>query len=297
MDVDCTGTILHTDYAAETQTVDGFIAFVRETFEFLRKEKDLSPANPRIAEAVSRLSSRLRLPYSPREVHAVLNDEYIRLNRRELQEKLSEAECLGELGAARVLSGLGGPALDIVAGLPNWNVYLDMVSHEMSALRRHVRRDRYPDSSPIVFVGSGPVPLSAIILHLYGDAEAVCLEMDSAARDSSVSLLRHLGLDSKVTVVKANGSDFDYGPYGRIFVASLVRNKFEVLERISRTSRDPLVAVRTAEGVRQLMYESVDETELDKRGWRIVGRTCPEDRLFLNSTLFLERGSTPAGPD
>jgi hypothetical protein len=86
-----------------------------------------------------------------------------------------------------------------------------------------------------------------------------------------------------------HGAAFDYSPYSRIFVASLVQNKPAVLAQIARTASNPLVAVRTAEGMRQIMYEAIDESELSKQGWRILARTWPDAKLVINSTLFLER--------
>jgi len=137
------------------------------------------------------------------------------------------------------------------------------------------------------------MPLSSIILHQLSDANVICLEMDSVAYDASCLLLERLGLADKVTVVIGNGSEFDYSSYSQIFVASLVRNKMEVLERIHQTASDPLVAIRTAEGMRQIMYEAIDEVHLNRQGWRILGRTYPQENLVINSTLFLERMNNP----
>lgn len=269
--------------------VEGFIAFIREANELLQEEMDLSPANQRVTDMISRLSQQLRSPYLAEDVQAVLSDEYIRMNGRQLQDKLSEAEFLTELGDSRSLNQFEGTALDIVSTLPSWNIYMALVSEELSVLRRFIRHDGRREKSPIVFVGSGPMPLSPIILHLFGDVEVICLEMDPVAYDASRYLLEGMGLETRVTVILKNGSEFDYSSYSHIFVASLVRNKLAVLEQISRTSHEPLVAVRTAEGMKQIMYEALDESQLNKQGWRIVGRTWPENNLVINSTLFLNR--------
>ncbi|MNV99991.1 hypothetical protein D3C71_1954280 [compost metagenome] len=71
-----------------------------------------------------------------------------------------------------------------------------------------------------------------------------------------------------------------------MFIASLVSCKDRVLEQIRRTSADSLVAVRTAEGIRQLMYEAVDEEAMIAAGWSLLGRTWPKERIVINSTLF-----------
>lgn len=289
MEVDSTGSLILKSNAPRMQMIDSFIAFVREVNELLQKEIDLSPANQRVTAIIKRLSLQLRSSYLPEEVHAVLGHAYIRNNQQKLREKLSEAEFLAELGDSRDFTYSEGTVWDIAARLPGWNTYLALVSEEMSALSRVTGKSGHTERVPFVFVGGGPLPLSAIILQLLGDVEVIGLEIDPVAYDASCSLLERLGLEEKVKVVLGNGSEFDYRSYRRIFVASLVRNKREVLEQISRTSPDALVAVRTAEGMKQIMYEAIDESQLTKQGWRILGRTLPEQNLVINSTLFLDR--------
>ncbi|HIW35183.1 MAG TPA: hypothetical protein IAA29_20620 [Candidatus Paenibacillus intestinavium] len=284
-----TGQTIHTVSAPRIQMVDNLIAFIRDANEFLQKELDLSPANQLVTNIISQLSLQLRSCYLPEEIQSVLSNDYIRTNQRKLQDKLSEAEFLAELSHSRNISKSDSFVLDTLKSLPYWNIYKALVSQELSILRKFIGQDDFTEQLPIVFVGSGPMPLSAIILHLLGDMKVVCLEMDSVAYDASCFLLESLGLADKVTVVMGNGSEYDYSSYNQIFVASLVRNKLEVLEQITLTSSDPLVAVRTAEGTRQIIYEAIDESQLNKQGWRILGRSCPEENLVINSTLFLER--------
>ncbi|OME87829.1 hypothetical protein BK120_00410 [Paenibacillus sp. FSL A5-0031] len=296
MEVYSSGSILLTGNTTRIQMVDGFIAFIREVNELLQKEVDLSPDNQLVTNMIRRLSLQLRSHYLPEEVQAVLSNEYIRMNQRNLQDKLSEAEFLVELGDSLHISKSEDSVLDNVRRLSYWNIYMALVSEELSTLRRITRADDQKEKSRIVFVGSGPMPLSPIILHLIGDVEVLCLEIDPVAYDASCLLLERMGIGNKVTVVLENGSDFDYSSYSRVFVASLVRDKLGVLNQIKRTSPDSLVAVRTAEGMKRIMYEAVDESQLKKQGWRILTRTWPEETLVINSTLFLERMTTPAIP-
>jgi len=287
MEVSSAAPAILTGNAPRMQMVDSFIAFICEVNELLQQELDLSPANQQVTNIIRRFLNQLRSHYLPEEVEAVLSNEYIRMNQKKLQDKLSEAEYLVELGDSRRIRESENSVLEMITRLPNWNIYKALVSEELSVLSRFTHQDSA--KSPIVFVGSGPLPLSPIMLHLYGDVEVICVEKDAAAYDASSSLLERMGLGSKVSVVLVNGAQFDYSAYSRIFVASLVINKREVLEQISHTSPDPLVAIRTAEGMKQIMYEAIDESQLNKQGWQIVGRTHPKENLVINSTLFLDR--------
>ncbi|MBD3922282.1 hypothetical protein H8B09_26235 [Paenibacillus sp. PR3] len=292
MEANSTGSsIIDIGNASGMGKIESFIAFIRDLNELLQREADLSPSNLTVTERIGQLSRLLRLRYLPEEVQAVLNDEYIRMIQIQLQDKLSEAEFLVELSDAHLMCKANGAVMDIVTRLPNWNVYKALVSQELAMLRQLNRLDGSAEKPkpPIVFVGSGPMPISPIIVHLFGDVEVICLEMNVIAYEASRSLLAHLGLESTVSVVLTNGSDYDYSSYSCIFLASLVRNKQEVLEQIRRTCADPLVAIRTAEGMKQMMYEAIDESLLEKQRWRILGRTRPDEGLVINSTLFLDR--------
>ncbi|QCR33865.1 nicotianamine synthase family protein [Lysinibacillus sp. SGAir0095] len=288
MEYSSSGSLLDTRNAPSMQRVDNFIAFIREANELLQKATDISPANQMVSDVFNHLLLQLRSHFLPQEVQAILNNEYIQINQQKLQDKLSEVEFLVELRDSREICKLGGSVLNIVKSLPNWNSYFSLVSQELQMIYQYKRQKRNTEKLPIIFVGSGPMPISPITLHLLSDAEVICLEMNDVAYDASCNLLEHLGLGDKVTVLLKDGSEFDYSSYSLIFVASLVRNKQAVLEAISRTSTDPLVAVRTAEGMRRIMYEAIDESQLNEQGWRILGRTCPEEKLVINSTLLLE---------
>ncbi|GLX66709.1 nicotianamine synthase family protein [Paenibacillus glycanilyticus] len=268
--------------------VNDFIAFIRETNELLQKESDLSPANPTVTGVINLLFVQLRSRYSPEEVQAVLSHEYIQSNQRQLQDKLSEAEFLTELSDSRKACESRDSGLDAVKWLPNWPVYIELVKQELFTLQQYTEANRESEQSPIVFVGSGPMPLSSILLHLFGGVEVICVEKDATAYEASRALLEHMGFGAKVKVVLEDGSRFDYGPYRRVFVASLVKNKQAVLEQIRCTSSNPLVAIRTAEGMKQIMYESIEVDTLTSQGWRVLGRTSPDEKVVINSTLFLQ---------
>ncbi len=291
MEVESAGTVLLADEWPRTRAARDLIACIRETNELLHAEADLSPANHRAASLIRRLSLQLRSSLLPEEVLSVLGDEYVRKHRRDLQRKLSEAEFLVEMSDSHQLCVSPDPVMDIVRGLPYWNAYINLVSEELSMLRRLTELDQ-ADRTTVVFVGSGPMPLSPILLHLLGRVEVICLEIDPAAYRASRALLERMELANKVRVLLVDGAAFDYSAYNQVFVASLVDNKAAVLERIRLTSPAPLAAVRTAAGIKQVMYEAIDESELMERGWRMLSCTSPDDTLVMNSTLFIDRAAS-----
>ncbi|MFB9328763.1 nicotianamine synthase family protein [Paenibacillus aurantiacus] len=264
-----------------------FISIIREVYKGLAEESDLSPTNLAVTNLIDRLKTRLLHSYSPDEVQAVLSDPFVREVQPDLLAKLSVYESESERYYSRQFCQSEQSGLDAITRLPGWNIYQSLVTRELQLLRRFSWQGRL--ESPIVFVGSGPMPLSAILLHLYSDIDVIGLEVDDEAYAISRDLLDCLGLSDRVNVRLENGETFNYNAARTVFIASLVTNKVAVLEQIRRTCDDPLIAIRTAEGMRQLMYESVDEAQLTNRGWALLGRTTPQEQLVINSTLFIAR--------
>ncbi len=69
-----------------------------------------------------------------------------------------------------------------------------------------------------------------------------------------------------------------------VWIASLVPDKEEILERIYQSNPDATVAIRSVDGIHQLLYEPVDATKFSKVAWE-VGRTIA-DSFIINSTIY-----------
>ncbi|MGE7186797.1 hypothetical protein ACQKKK_23395 [Peribacillus sp. NPDC006672] len=70
-----------------------------------------------------------------------------------------------------------------------------------------------------------------------------------------------------------------------LHIDSLVPNKEEILERIFQTNPDATVAIRSVEGIHQLLYEPIDATKFRKVVCEEVGRTIA-DSFIINSTIY-----------
>ncbi|MFC0214482.1 nicotianamine synthase family protein [Paenibacillus chartarius] len=259
-------------------------AVIQETYAVLRQAADLSPANPAVTEQIGLLAQQIRLPYSPEEVQYILQHEEIQPLRQILLGMLSEAECRMELFDSHQLSLQANGGLSCLRHYRNWETYEHLVRLEREQLRRLRRTDG--NDNTVVFVGSGPMPISAMMIHLEEQVNVVCVDMNPDACEAARTLLERVGLGDPVRVVQAEGANYDYAGCGIVFVASLVSGKAKVFEQIRATNPNALVAVRTAEGMRQLMYEAVDESVMETEGWRLLARTSPIHSHAINSTLF-----------
>src|SRR5690606_31433257 len=92
----------------------------------------------------------------------------------------------------------------------------------------------------------------------------------------------------QITYITADGRDVDYSPYSLIMVASLVSAKAGVFARINETAPHATVAVRSAEGLKTLLYEPVDIADIESKGFKYHG-TAKADKRTVNATCFFSR--------
>lgn len=271
-----------------SKRISDLITLVKETHDVLHRESNLTPLNSEITKPISIFTEALRQSYTPEEVKYVMGNVEVAALQKGLLSKLSEAEFQMELFDSRHLSHQPEFGLASLFQYKNWGNYDSLVGEELKQLRKISQPEEI--TSPVVFVGSGPLPLSAILLHLRWNVSVFCLDIDPDACEAARFMLERINLSDNVQVVQGDGADFDYADYQHVFIASLVTQKDQVLEQIRRTNPGALVAIRTAEGIRRLMYEAINEEAIAAAGWQLLGRTSPIENRVINSARFYRQG-------
>jgi hypothetical protein len=111
----------------------------------------------------------------------------------------------------------------------------------------------------LLFIGSGPLPVSAILAHEYLGVPVDCIDVDTGAVADSCRLLQNLHLSDAVRVIHADGTAIDARGYDAILIALLAKPKNEILASLARSARkDCRIVCRTSEGLRKLVYEPID---------------------------------------
>jgi hypothetical protein len=277
--------------SSATDLPPGVGAIVRQVVAvhaLLTSESDISPRNEKINRALGDLVKLLLRPYDPCETAAVLDNAEIVALKDSLLARLSEAEFALERFWSEHFLGRTSLGLCDLEGFIYWRYYERLLGMEMRALShlRQRHREFVKSEERIAFVGGGPLPLSAILLHAKTGASVVCIDSDAVAFDSAKRLMSMLGFRG-ATAVHADGADFDYQGFSTIVIASLVAKKAAVVRRIVETSKHALVAVRTVEGMRTLLYSAADVVALQAAGLELAGHTSP-DAETINATLFFQ---------
>jgi hypothetical protein len=118
--------------------------------------------------------------------------------------------------------------------------------------------------SRLLFIGSGPCPISAILAHEYMGIGVDCLDADGLAVVQSRRILEQWHLSSAIRVFHGDGMSFDASNYDAVIIALLAKPKSGILGGLARTlRRHGRVVCRASHGLRVLLYEPMNlEREL-----------------------------------
>jgi Nicotianamine synthase protein len=267
------------------QTQD-LIAVILQAHAALRREADLSPRNPAINDVLSALVAGILPGCPPEAEREVLDHPGVRAVRGELIARLAVAEGEMERCWAETFCARASLAPADLADFTYWDCYLNLVAAELGALPADLGLGK---GESIAFVGAGPLPLSAILVHLATDARVTCIDRDPRACRLACELCRKAGLTG-IEIACASGAGYDYAPHPVVFIASLVPDKAGVMRCIRERCPQAVVALRSAAGLCTLLYEPVDEAELAAMGCGFLRRTGYNPQV-INTTLFYEAAS------
>lgn len=127
-----------------------------------------------------------------------------------------------------------------------------------------------PAPKRLLFIGSGPVPVSAILYQEMLGSRVDCIDADMAAVEKSRELLERLSLSNHIHVHRTNGEAVDASCYDAVVIALLAKPKSDILSQLAVSIRpDCQIICRTSQGLRVLVYEPMD-FEKDLAHFRIV---------------------------
>lgn len=223
--------------------------------------------------------------------------------RANLIRLCGQAEGLLESHYSAVLGSFDRP-LDHVDIFPYHTNYLKLAKLEFDLLSHHL--PRAPDR--IAFVGSGPLPLTSLVLATNHLPETVFhnYDIDPSANSKALRLVlpdpdlskRVLFHTDDIMNVTAELEDYDV-----VFLAALVgmveEEKARVIAHLAEfMAPGAILMVRSAHGARAFLYPVVDPADL--RGFEFLSAFHPTDEV-INSVIVAKKysnmNSIPTLPD
>lgn len=219
----------------------------------------------------------------------VLNSKILELLKPGLNTLCERAEGLLEKHWAKQFLSVGPLCLQDLASFPYFTNYQLLSDWELSLVTV------YLGFAPkkILFVGSGCLPLSALLLSERSDLMVDCLEIDEESAKLSTSLIQKLGLYNQVKVIH---NDFfrtkDFSHYDVVIVAALVGNneleKRDVLCHLKENlASGKSSLIRSATGLKKLLYQEVNPAWL--ADFKEVQLHHPPSPEIINSVILAKK--------
>lgn len=182
--------------------------------------------------------------------------------------------CLEKYWAEKVLLGAD------IKTFSYYRNYLKLVDFEIAKMKKLT-----DDLREIIFFGSGPLPLTAVLMAQNYGIQIKCVDCDQEAVRWAGLLVKALGLGNSIEIIGQNFFDFDdYGNAQVVLIGALVggneEEKAQVVERVKQVKKpNQRALLRTACGLKKLLYPAVPE--------HLGTLICPADKTLINSLIVI----------
>jgi hypothetical protein len=164
---------------------------------------------------------------------------------------------------------------------PLYPRYEALVKNQIEAM--HTTQD-----IKLVFIGSGAVPISLILMSRFYGIRSVGLDSSFETVELSRKVIQRLGLEKEIEIIHGDDSHIKKLDWNIVLVAALAEPKAEIFQNIRevlKVRRHATVIFRTYTGMRAILYEPVQQSDIE--GFKIVKEILPTG-LVNNTTVFAE---------
>jgi len=197
--------------------------------------------------------------------HIILNDLYTREEEEEILKKMDESYKLAiqklyvsfetkiEMSIDDLLNNyknseefLFSEKRNVI--VPYFNRYTELVKRECENLCA-------TSSDKVLWIGSGPFPVSAILLNELNGCHIDCIDISENAIKNSSHILNNFSKENSITVTQQNGTDVNVKDYSIIIIGVLAAPINPIIENILKNMRpETKILKRVTYGLRNLIY-------------------------------------------
>ncbi|XP_076950825.1 nicotianamine synthase-like [Bidens hawaiensis] len=237
----------------------------------------------------------------PSSINIATLPQNIQETRSKLIKLCGEAEGHLEAHFSTLLASFTNP-LHHLDAFPYYNNYLKLSQLEFDILNQHYTSEQPPKR--VAFVGSGPLPLTSIVLALYHlkNAEFHNYDIDHSANIMASRLvLPDPDLSERMFFHSTDIMEVteDLKEYDVVFLAALVgmdiNDKVKVIEHLAKyMAPGAILMLRSAHGARAFLYPVVEPDHL--QGFEVLSIFHPQDEV-INSVVIARKDSLPLEVD
>lgn len=172
---------------------------------------------------------------------------------------------------------------------PYWNNYLKLAKLEVNAIRQV-----QPDAKKILFVGAGPLPLTAYIFAAHYGLDVTNLEVEESAACCALAWMEPILGVGHIPCHHMDVMDFTgFADYDVIVLAALVgltqADKQKIVAHLNAHLKpEQLLMVRSVRGMRRLLYPVVKGSDL--KGFNVVKEVHPRGEV-VNSVVLARKAA------
>lgn len=224
-----------------------FIDLARERIAALEETSELWDLHRRINDAEHLILSDL---FSEQEESELLNNKEMHTLIKRSQSIFCRFESMLEKSFAQYIFTTD---CDIVNSRDN--ITQNYLQRYRTLARREIDLASISSEDRVLFIGSGPLPITAIEYVGQVGCSVECVEHIPEACSISSKVIDRLGLGEHLRVHCGKGQEFDVSSYSVILVAVLAEPKGEILSRIDHyADSNCKLLCRTTTGLRTLIY-------------------------------------------
>ncbi len=250
------------------------IAYLRDLHDSLSEQDDLSPGNPHVTALLSGFVSRL-CAWQAEGFGAALPDSPALADLAEALPRLcAEAEGLMEAWWCRRLLEARDDAGSFIRSFWYYDNYRSLIEAEWALIGT-------APFSRIVFLGSGALPLTALLLAQHTDCPILCIDREADACDLSNRLIKKAGRAGQIATRHGDAAEMTFRPDDCVLCASLLRGTSHYARLVE--ARAETVIVRDSEGVFRFCYRAAAPLPAP---YARVRQTAPNPAHLNTSVLY-----------
>lgn len=155
------------------------------------------------------------------------------------------------------------------------------------SLKNEIKLAKINSKDKVLFVGSGPFPITAILIHELTHSQVDCVEINKNSAKLSKKVIDHLNHSDSINIINKDALTIDYSDYTVIVIAILAKPQDKLLESIwKQISPGSRIIYRTANLIRQAFYEKTKANILKKYHPFEKGRIG--DKRTISSVLLVK---------
>jgi nicotianamine synthase len=238
-------------------------------------------ADPLLAELMRMSTS------SGEDGDELLADPRVQAVLPQLRRYSAAGEYQRELLWSRMVVSSDHPVASL-RGMPSHENYRRSLAFEVGGVLASVN----PRPRRVLMIGSGPLPITLVLLSELLGTEVVGIDVNAEACDQGRALCGVLG--APASILECDVLDFeDYGEFDFVLLAASVglerEARLRIFARLAGTmSPGAALVVRTAHGMRRLMFPQMDPEDLDGFECQYLVRPLDRDR-DANSLLIARK--------